>query len=91
MANVLATLDGQPAACASVCVKDGAAGIYCVATLEEFRGRGLGFAITRAAMVEGTRKGASHALLHATEMGIPIYRKIGFTEQCRAPIYGFGM
>jgi ribosomal protein S18 acetylase RimI-like enzyme len=91
MANFIASVDGQPAASSSVCIEDGVAGIYCVATLEGFRGRGLGSAVTRAAVAYAARHGAKHALLHATEMGEPIYRKIGFAEQCRIPVYGFGL
>lgn len=91
MANFIATVDGEPAACSSVCIEDGVAGIYCVATLEKARGRGLGTAITRAAVEYGQTHGATHALLHATEMGEPIYRKIGFVEKSRIPAYGFGL
>ncbi|MEX0325388.1 MAG: GNAT family N-acetyltransferase [Puniceicoccaceae bacterium] len=91
MANFIATVDGEPAACSSVCIEDGVAGIYCVATLEKARGRGLGTAITRAAVEYGRKHGANHALLHATEMGEPIYQKIGFVEKSRIPAYGFGL
>jgi GNAT superfamily N-acetyltransferase len=91
MANFIASVDGQPAASSSVCIEDGVAGVYCVATLEGFRGRGLGTAVTRAAVAYAARHGAKHALLHATEMGEPIYRKIGFAEHCRVPVYGFGL
>jgi ribosomal protein S18 acetylase RimI-like enzyme len=90
-ANFLATVDGEPAACAAVCVSEGVAGIYCVATLERFRGRGLGALVTRAAVEHGFRHRARHALLHATAMGEPVYRKIGFAELCRIPAYGFGL
>ena len=91
LVNVIATFEGQPAACSSVCVRDGVAGIYCVATLEQFRGRGLGTAVTRAAVKQAQILGATHALLHATAMGAPIYTKIGFSEECRIPVYGFGL
>ena len=89
--NFIATAEGEPAACASVCVKDGVAGIYGVATLERFRRRGIGAAITRAAMAHGAEEGARYALLHATPEGAPIYSRIGFEERCRVPVYGFGL
>jgi GNAT superfamily N-acetyltransferase len=91
LANFVARVDGVPAACSSVCIEHGVAGVYCVATLEHFRGRGLGTAITRAAMTYAAEQGARHALLHATEMGAPIYRKIGFVEQCQIPAYAYGL
>ena len=90
-ANFLATVGGRPAACSSVCVDDGVAGIYCVATLEPFRGQGLGSLVTRMAMEHGRRWGASHALLHATPMGTPVYKQIGFRTLCHIPLLGFGL
>lgn len=90
-ANFLVTVGGEPAACAAVCVRDGVAGIYCVATLERFRGRGLGALVTRAATAHGFASGARHALLHASPMGDPVYRKMGFQEITRIPLYGFGL
>lgn len=90
-ANYLVTVEGEPAACAAVCVRDGVAGVYCVATIERFRGRGLGALVTRAATAHGFASGARHALLHATPMGEPIYRKLGFQEIARVPLYGFGL
>jgi ribosomal protein S18 acetylase RimI-like enzyme len=89
--NFLLTVKGAPAACASVCVKDGVAGIYCVATLERFRRQGLGGQVTRAALRHGWQLGATHALLHATKEGEPVYRRIGFTEACRIHVISFGM
>lgn len=91
LANFLITVDGETAACSSVCISDNVAGIYCVATLEQFRGRGLGAAVTRAAIKYAMDRGARNALLHATGMGESIYRRIGFEERCRVPAYGFGL
>jgi len=91
LANFLVTLDGQPAACSSVCIRDGVAGVYCVATVESCRRKGLGGAVTRAAVEYAHRRGIRHALLHATEMGMPVYSKIGFRELCRIPVYGCGL
>ncbi|MEX0321928.1 MAG: GNAT family N-acetyltransferase [Puniceicoccaceae bacterium] len=90
LANFLITIDGKPAACSSVCIQDGIAGIYCVATLEEFRGKGLGTAVTKACIEYAGKRGASHALLHASEMGFGVYSRIGFQEICRIPVYGYG-
>lgn len=89
-ANLLVTIDGEPAACASVCLQDGVAGVYCVATRERFRRRGLGSFVTLAALRHGRRLGAAHALLNATEQGESIYRRIGFAEVCRIAVLGFG-
>jgi GNAT superfamily N-acetyltransferase len=91
LANFIAEVDGQPAACSSVCIKDGVAGVYCVATIERFRGKGLGGAVTRAAMRYAHERGIRHALLHASEMGVSVYKRIGFEEICRVPALVYGM
>ena len=57
----------------------GLAGIYAVATLPEARRRGVGTAMTLHAMAEGRRRGASMAVLQATDFGRPVYERIGFS------------
>jgi ribosomal protein S18 acetylase RimI-like enzyme len=49
-----------------------------IATPEAHRGRGVGSAVTAALMNLGRDLGADAAMLTATEMGYPIYRKLGF-------------
>lgn len=60
----------------------GAVGIYGVGTLPESRGRGYGSAVTLAAMDWGRDHGADLAILHATELGEPVYRRLGFETLC---------
>jgi len=78
---------GMPAAVSSVFFDAEAAGVYNVATLAEFRSRGIGTAMSRAAMNEARIKGCRWSVLHATPMGIPVYRKLGYRECCRLRIY----
>lgn len=54
------------------------AGVYWVATLEEARGRGLGAALTWAAVAGGRDLGCSVASLQASKLGFPVYRRMGF-------------
>src|SRR5439155_3592693 len=42
------------------------------------RNRGIGRAVTLAACRQGLSLGCRHALLNATGMGEPVYRRIGF-------------
>lgn len=60
----------------------GAVGIYGVGTVPDARGRGYGSAVTLAAMDWGREKGADVAILHATELGEPVYRRLGFETVC---------
>lgn len=71
-------IDGEPAAVSSLVMTDGVAGIYAVATLPQARKRGIGSAMSLHAMSEGKRRGASLAVLQATDMGRPVYERIGF-------------
>ena len=73
-----ARVDGEVAATAALVVSDGVAGVYNVATPEQWRRRGLGEAATRAAVAEGKARGCSIATLQSSDMGYPIYERMGF-------------
>jgi len=74
----LGRIDGRPA-CTSALVQTGRmAGVYWVATLESFRGRGLGEIMTRHAALGGHELGNRVACLQASEMGRPVYERMGF-------------
>jgi ribosomal protein S18 acetylase RimI-like enzyme len=68
-------------------VADGTVGIYNVATLREARGLGLGGALTRYAIAEGRRRGATVAILQASAMGRHLYETIGFREVLRFRVF----
>jgi len=53
-------------------------GIFCVATLEPWRGQGLGALLTGVAMHAARDGGATTAVLQASQMGQPVYRRLGF-------------
>jgi ribosomal protein S18 acetylase RimI-like enzyme len=72
-------LNGRPVAVSSLVMVGDLAGIYAVATLPEARGLGIGTAMTVHAMLEGKRRGAVAAALQATEMGLPVYERLGFS------------
>ncbi len=74
-------LDGKPASGSSLSMRSNLAGIYAVATLPEARKKGLGAAMTRHAVLEGKARGAEAAILQATEIGRPVYERMGFTTE----------
>ena len=80
LAAVLGTVGGEPVSCALVSVTGTTAGIYNVATPEEYRRRGYGAALTWAAIEEGARRGCDHTILQASEMGAPVYRAMGYVD-----------
>ncbi len=85
--HFIGTLDGQPAATATLFLADGVAGLYFVFTAAEARRRGLGAAVTRAALEAAARLGVSTAVLGASEAGAALYRRLGFKDCCELPIY----
>ena len=78
----LATVDDTPAAASSLWCAAGVAGLYNVGTLPAFRGRGLGRAVSLAAMADGRDLGYRVGVLQASAMGEPVYAKIGFERRC---------
>lgn len=85
----IATLDGVPVAAAALFVAAGVAGIYNVATVPEARGRGIGRAVTAAALAEAVARGQGTAVLGASDLGYPVYRRLGFREVSRLRSYAF--
>jgi hypothetical protein len=53
-------------------------GIYDIATIESARGRGYGAAMTMRIVDDGAAAGCDVASLQASDMGRPIYERLGF-------------
>jgi ribosomal protein S18 acetylase RimI-like enzyme len=51
------------------------------------RGRGIGSAVTRAAMSFARDAGATHAALQSSESGLEVYRALGFVHYCDLSLY----
>jgi GNAT superfamily N-acetyltransferase len=67
---------------ASGCAHFGATGwVGAVAVVPEARRAGLGRALTEAAMDCLRERGATTIQLHATEMGRPVYQRLGFVAE----------
>ena len=79
----LGTLDGEPAATACVVASGSLAGIYWVATLDRHRRRGLGEALTWAAIRAGMQRGCDVSSLQASALGAPVYARMGFASPIR--------
>lgn len=74
----IAYVKGRAAAAAMSYVSEDIAGVYWVGTRIEFRGRGLGEAVTAAATNAGFDLGARGCTLQASPMGASIYLRMGY-------------
>jgi len=72
-----AIADGRAVAQAVTNTQDGAVGVFGVATLPEYRRQGIGTAITAFA-IDDVRRETDLAWLQSTEMGRPLYERMGF-------------
>ena len=76
--TVVAYEQGRPVAGAMVIVSHGVAGVQYVGTVEDARGRGYGELVTRWVGNAGFDLGARVAALQASDMGEPVYRRMGY-------------
>lgn len=74
----LGRVDGVPVATSLLQMSNRVAGIYFVACEADHRRKGYGEALTWAASVGGAVRGAAVASLQASEMGRPVYERMGF-------------
>jgi len=62
-------------------------GVYSIATIESARRRGYGAAMTARAVADGVVVGCDVAALQASEMGRPIYERLGFRTVVKYTAY----
>jgi len=70
--------DGPPAAISAMIMGDGLPGVYVMATLPEFRRRGLGKALLSRILADAIADGHCLIVLTASDLGYPLYRQFGF-------------
>ncbi|HUQ40174.1 MAG TPA: GNAT family N-acetyltransferase [Acidimicrobiales bacterium] len=78
---------GEPVGSASVLFHDGIAGIYNIGAVESVRRRGVGAAMTAAAITAGLATGVDVCSLQSSEAGYRVYEALGFSEVCRFDMY----
>jgi GNAT superfamily N-acetyltransferase len=74
----LAYVDDVIVATAAAHFTLGAVGVEFVSTLPEYRGRGYGSAITQHIAMVARARGYRYVTLSASDMGKPIYERLGF-------------
>ena len=72
--------DDRPAACVAALNAADDCGIYLVATAPWARRRGLALGLMRQALRDARERGASTSSLQATQMGAPVYERLGYGD-----------
>ena len=68
-------------------IRDGIVEVYCISTVPEYRGKGLGRYVTAEPLHIAFEEGYKTAILQATLKGEPIYRNLGFESYGELPLY----
>jgi ribosomal protein S18 acetylase RimI-like enzyme len=87
LAHYIAYLNGVPAAVSTVFFGSRTVGVYFVTTVPSARRRGLGDAVTRRGLEDAKSRGYATAVLQASRMGEPMYRKMGFRRRSTMGLY----
>jgi len=82
-------VDDRPVTTATALLLDGLLYVALVATLPEYRRRGYAEAVMRKALTEASRAhGVERTVLHASDMGFPVYRDMGYRTVRKFDLYG---
>ena len=79
--------DGPPAGIGALIVGAGLPGVYVMATLPEWRRRGLGKAVLARVLADAAAEGHRLIVLTASRLGYPLYRQFGFEHVFDYAIY----
>jgi GNAT superfamily N-acetyltransferase len=85
--HFIGTVDGEAVACATTFFASGVAGLYFVCTSPSHRGRGIGAAISHAALADAHDAGMRVGVLGSSPMGQRVYERLGFREVCTVHVY----
>ena len=96
--HYVALLRGKPVASATMFCHDGpspersrrVASLWHITTLPDARGQGIGAAMTVVPLQDARELGCRTGILYASEMGTPLYQRLGFRELFRLEQFGWG-
>lgn len=87
LSHYIGYLDDKPVTSSSVFYADGVAGLYCVASMPEARGKGLGSLMSAVPLLAAREEGYNAGVLHSTLMAHGVYLRLGFKDICELVNY----
>lgn len=78
MEAFLTRVNGEAVGCGLLVTSGDVAGVYNIGVIEAYRRRGIGEALTWAVLRAGREAGCSLGVLQSSEMGYPVYERMGF-------------
>jgi ribosomal protein S18 acetylase RimI-like enzyme len=85
--HLVGYVERVPVATATLFFTGETVGLYFIATAPAWRRRGLGAAITSVALEVAREREAQWAVLCASSLGYPVYRRAGFSDLANIGIY----
>lgn len=82
-----ARVDGEPACVVQILDSGDACGVYSVATMKGFRGRGLASILLGAALTDARDRGLRISTLQSSMLGKGVYERLGFGVDFRWQLY----
>jgi len=83
----MACRDDVPVGTATIVLRDGLASVYNISTLPKHRGEGIGGIVTSEPLRRVRERGYRTAILQASELGRPVYDRLGFCDYGKFPFY----
>jgi GNAT superfamily N-acetyltransferase len=80
-------LDGKPVSNSMLLMASGVAGLFAVSTISEERRRGIGTLISLFPLKEARERGYRVGVVHSSDMGYGVYRRLGFEDYCKIELY----
>ncbi len=88
--HYLGYLDGRAAACQTILLHDGVAGVWNLGTLRAYRRQGVASALLLHGLREAAADGCPDSVLVASQMGRPLYEEMGYQWVGTNLFYGPG-
>lgn len=83
----LAYYNGIPVATSMTIQRGNLISVHWIVTLEAYRGKGIGAAVSHKPLLDAKSNGCTQAILLATEMGKSVYDKIGYKTYANYKVF----